>query len=973
MTTPQPLQPPHSPHSRRQHAFGLLATLAAAAFSSPALAQENPPPMLQWFECRWSDMERRMGDYFAAGYGSVWLPPTSRGYHPPNLPNQNSTSAGYDVFDRFNLGKPGATTAYGTESSFAAVVDEFHRAGALVYVDIILNHNAGRQTGAQFQAEGGYPGFWMASANPPVNKQPTSNWGDFHPGVASGYYQSENPGGPRYCLLRGDLVALIDIDQATNHQFIRQPAEEGNPLNIPGGTFFNRVDPANRRFYPDASLGTDTVTNPGMFFAGALNTGIFAPPCDVPARNEPASQLTRGRFNLADPMSGDPVPENATGYMLRWVQWMLDVQKVDGFRIDAAKHMPSWFLDSFYDTVLSNRRITPDGRFVTPFSFVESVEGNDFTFDRYIRKPNGRASGRSIPGDAYGNRDALDLNGSGAARDIIGANGLGSWSNVLNAMIDQTDDGFHNGSIGVNHIFSHDNGSAGNGGSAPPTPTTRQQGYFAHCFLLFHPGQSKMYHNARGVPRTSGFFPRAGLTSVFGVEPTTNTPNRAIADLVRLSNSLARGEYQPRWQDNDVLIFERTTPLGGGAYSGNCLVVLNDRYDSGFDERTVNTTFPQGTRLIEQTGNAADPAFDPNGVIAEVLNVGAGGSVTIRAPRNSANGVETHRGYLVYAPAIPAGTLAFPGAAGVLPAESTSVPSFRRRAVAVPVITGDTFEVSLTTTNPDPAGAGPNNANADDNALFRINAGYADWNGNGISDFDYTSPASPGYEQFVTQNQPLYNTSNSSGLYRQSIDATRLEEGLNYVSVLAFRHRNANDAPLFREWRQGIYIDRLPPAVALDNPSPLDSGTTQHRFDIRALDRTITAVHVILNPPPTQDPLTLATLSNLASQEDRFDWFRTILGLSEGDNTLLVIAFEESGRGVAQYHTIRVGPPATTCDPDVNCDGNFDGFDVQAMELAVGGDLADFCQPDPDFNQDGNLDGFDVMAVELVVGGGDCP
>lgn len=63
----------------------------------------------------------------------------------------------------------------------------------------------------------------------------------------------------------------------------------------------------------------------------------------------------------------------------------------------------------------------------------------------------------------------------------------------------------------------------------------------------------------------------------------------------------------------------------------------------------------------------------------------------------------------------------------------------------------------------------------------------------------------------------------------------------------------------------------------------------------------------------------------------------------------------------------------STCDADVNCDGNLDGFDVQAAEQAVGGSLTDFCQADADFNADGNLDGFDVQSVELAVGGGPCP
>jgi hypothetical protein len=64
------------------------------------------------------------------------------------------------------------------------------------------------------------------------------------------------------------------------------------------------------------------------------------------------------------------------------------------------------------------------------------------------------------------------------------------------------------------------------------------------------------------------------------------------------------------------------------------------------------------------------------------------------------------------------------------------------------------------------------------------------------------------------------------------------------------------------------------------------------------------------------------------------------------------------------------GPP---CDPDVNCDGSADGFDVETMERAVGGDASEFCQGNLDFNQDGSVDGFDIESVESVVGGAPCP
>lgn len=68
--------------------------------------------------------------------------------------------------------------------------------------------------------------------------------------------------------------------------------------------------------------------------------------------------------------------------------------------------------------------------------------------------------------------------------------------------------------------------------------------------------------------------------------------------------------------------------------------------------------------------------------------------------------------------------------------------------------------------------------------------------------------------------------------------------------------------------------------------------------------------------------------------------------------------------------TIPFTPP---CDPDVNCDGAVNGFDIQATEEAVNGDFSNFCQPDADYNRDGAINGFDVEAVEQGVNGAPCP
>ncbi len=903
-----------------------LAILAGLALGSSAKADpwdENPPPMMQWFECSWQDMERRIPDWFLSGWGSVWLPPVSRGYLSPTATNQNSTSAGYDVFDRFHLGKPNARTAYGTEAGFDAVVDEFHRANGLVYVDMVLNHNAGRRGDVQFLQDGGYPGFWQNPPTPIRNMTSTDNWGDFHNGISTGYYQSENPGGARYCLQSGDLVALIDINHASVNNFIRQPTAAGNPLNIPGGSYFNNPDPANARFYPDPALGTDTVTNPGMSFANGLNTGIFTPPCDVPWRNEPASQLTLGRFNTANPGAGVAVAENATGYLLRWVQWMVDVKKVDGFRIDAIKHMPSWFYDTFYDTVVSGRRVTPDGRFVTPYSFGESVEGNDFTFDRYVRKPNGRTTGRLAAGDAYGNRDCLDLNGAGQIRNLIGASGTGSWNNVTGAHLDNVDDGFNNGSVGVNHIFSHDNGSQGSGSSVPPLPTSKQQGWFAHAYLLMRTGQAKVYHNSRLVTRTgTDFYPREGVPLTLGYDPGALAPSPVITNLVKFSNWFGRGEYMPRWQDSEVLIFERRTNTGSG-YSGNCLVAVSDRYDGGTDPFTVTTSFPQGTRLFEYTGHATDAVVNSAGDLSATVTVGAGGSVTFRVPRNkNAANVEHHKGFLVYAPAVPAGTLSILGTSGTIAPDSPPTPANvlttydRRRLNAIPVVSAATFTIDLVTTNMDALDA--TNQNADDNAVFRINAGYQDFNGNGVSDLDHQSLVVPGHEQFVTLHQPLYNTGLTQGHYQQVIDATLLPEGMNYVSATAFRKRGALDAPLFREFRAVVYVDRLCAQVSFIPPAPPVLGS-QATVTMKALDRTASAVHVLVNPTGT-NYVAQANVLNLATRVDRLDWSRVVSGLNAGNNHIVVVTLEDSGRGCFTEHTLFVGQ----CTADVD-DGSGTG------------------------------------------------
>ncbi|CAG0961431.1 hypothetical protein PHYC_00748 [Phycisphaerales bacterium] len=63
---------------------------------------------------------------------------------------------------------------------------------------------------------------------------------------------------------------------------------------------------------------------------------------------------------------------------------------------------------------------------------------------------------------------------------------------------------------------------------------------------------------------------------------------------------------------------------------------------------------------------------------------------------------------------------------------------------------------------------------------------------------------------------------------------------------------------------------------------------------------------------------------------------------------------------------------APPCDPDVNCDGAVNGFDVEATEQAVNGDFTNFCAPSADLNGDGAENGFDIETEEQRVNGAPC-
>jgi glycosidase len=349
---------------------------------------------------------------FLAGYGTAYTP-------PPGRADTSNSSVGYDVYDRFDLGKPGNPTLYGTETGLKQFANVLHRFDGRLNIDAVLNHNAYSDNDyvnpqfTSFQQAGGYPGFVLQ--NPDGGTDPAGvagTFGDFH-----------NPSFTDY--QNGQLSGLLDIDHSTNWQLIRQPVATGNPQNIPAGVtpwvgrLANVPDPANARFYPDKNL-------PGVTYYD-------------PASNQ---NLTVYPFNLANPMAGDAAAENATGLEMRYLQWMVQTVGVDGFRLDAAKHMTQSALKYFDAAVYrSNPRLQLDGSVENVFMYGEVVPGDgqpagqssqDFLYS-YIRKDISPATPNVIGGD----RDVLDFVLRGNLSANLSNNGTANdWRNVVNSSMD---------------------------------------------------------------------------------------------------------------------------------------------------------------------------------------------------------------------------------------------------------------------------------------------------------------------------------------------------------------------------------------------------------------------------------------------------------------------------------------------------------------------------------------------------------
>lgn len=948
-------------------ALGLLAVVLSAPIATtvPAVGEDrSSPAMIQFYEARWDTIEDRMADIFVAGYGRMWVP-------PPQRADSGNQSVGYDVFDRYDLGSPRNETLYGTENALKSLVDTAHRAGVRVNTDFIINHNGFSDISTfdnngtpgnpsddiSFEEGGGYPGFVMSAPGLP--------FGDFH--------APEDVNVNRFT---GRLAGLNDLNQGVELEFIRQPVAVGDPNNIPAGTqsIFGRPpanvpNPANRRFYPDQDLGGTTYFDP--------RTG---------------QNVTLFDHNLADPTAGDAVLEDSVDIIMRNARWMVQEIGVDGFRLDAVRHFGQDVLNEFDQQVFRSKKTTLlDGSPDHVYSFLETGGDGDLNYlQGFIRKDINDASG-----NLGGNRDALDFNLFFALHQNLQENGLvNDWRNVKNVSIDAQDEGFaNNGSQGVSFARSHDDGPS-------------HLDNVAHAYLLMRPGESIVYLNAKqfGEGRP---FPEDGRGDALG-----GLYGDAVTKLVNLRNTHGRGNYgdrTPLADEKELLFYEREK---------SALVLLNNRGDSGFDQRTIQTAFDEGTRLVEMTGNADSDQIDPNDDLANVLIVGPGGVVTVRSPRNKSNDGGTiidHRsGYLVYGVAGPQGRMLFTDTsgqeitaelAGSTPVEGQGGPdgpsdnffNGNTRLADITVITDSQFKLRVETdaVSYDDGTGTFRDFHADgDFAQFSVNGGI-DANGNGAVDSVTPNTTSYGFEDFLDVNSPGFFNASGEGVYEQTIDATDLVEGRNYITGRVYRHRNpATDGAsnggsgggdagdggpaVFTDFREVVYVDLVPPETEFVSFDPFvgDPGNPDNRdLVVRSTDGTADRVHVFVDLPADVSDADILQMAlngdDQAGYYDRGEFARGLFGVTSGNHVATVVAIEPTGNHtITRYAGLATDTNVGRGIGDIDADNFYESADIIAVEQLIASENSQF-NAAADATGDGLIDTRDLIALgdALLAGG----
>jgi len=566
-----------------------------------AVASARAEAMLQYFNTDWREITARIPELAEAGYNSLWVPPPTKG--------SGGLSVGYDLFDRFDIGgkeqRGTVRTRYGTETDLHVMIETAHRFGIRVYFDNIMNHNS-------FDV----PGF---NASTPIDVYPGFVPEDFHLRVTEdGFYRKWdntrdwNSAWQVQNLGLADLIDIAHESPNTNHgrnegddmpklSFVRHPnnpdyyLDTDLPLTVSNsGGSFTVYTFANKEPWEDTGVaGVPNSAGNGRFdFVDTNGNGqhdlseLSEPFTDTgvdpatPSRQTPAWGFNDGKYNM-----GNPVVEDVNALLIRAARWLVDRTRVDGYRLDAVKHVPDYFFGQMSGADKDKSSAGYLGQSQEQFNITRGYSDwdnhRDSVFDTEVGRDDAMMFGEHL-GQPPGFNGYWDSGMRLVDNDLRNElnNRLGNPSNSLQGL-DQPGAGGFAASLGVTHAQSHDNDYA-----------ARRE--LQHAYYFTRAGLPLVYtdgnNHAGTLSQSGGAFPRLANTNFLGQYNDGRLPNLAY-----VHNHFARGDQVGRFADADFVAYERIDKRENGGMTDadgvTMLFMMNDNYANG-QARSFTTAFP---------------------------------------------------------------------------------------------------------------------------------------------------------------------------------------------------------------------------------------------------------------------------------------------------------------------------------------------------------------------------------------------
>jgi glycosidase len=533
------------------------ATIIAVVLGIAAGPAARGEVILQYFNTSWNEIASRMPELAEAGYTALWLPP------PFQAGSQGSV--GYDCFDRFNFGSGGVVTRYGTADDLINMVNVAHRFGLRVYFDTVMGHNGGPM-----------------------------------PNTAPGVLTTSQPG-----FVPEDFHLIVT---GTN-TYTGPPTSMNNEWEILNRSPFG-LDIAQES--PNASFGATEGTPYPKWF------GIRQPsrPDLYPNTNAPA--FTDGQGSTIYPFSGNgqPVVEDVNSMLIRAVRWFLDQTKCDGFRLDAVKHVPSYFFgqqsgaDKDKSTAGYCGAIQAQFNISRGFNSWNNLRASLFDTDA----PRANAM---IWGEDLGQPNPCQFTCQQGYVDAgMRLDDNEFYSQMWNAVC-----GGCSGLWGLDqpgaYAFGGDGTSLIHVGTHDYNDLSVFDRTSAHALLLTRKGLPSVYtdgYNMEQFQQPNGkYFPARGDNAFLGQFGDQHLPN-----LLYIHELFARGDQIPKWADADYCAYERRDKRenpGMTDADGTVLLFMMARNGTGGASRDYPTTFPVGARLVNYSifGGPFQATVNPSG------------------------------------------------------------------------------------------------------------------------------------------------------------------------------------------------------------------------------------------------------------------------------------------------------------------------------------------------------------------------